>query len=108
MALIDIINWEVFTREEYPIHWAGVQHNLGVAYATRQNGIKLENIENSIRYEIAEASKWRSGIGIKGKNKKEYKEKAIEFVKNKFNVDVCEDTSEAICIGYYAVINEVI
>jgi Holliday junction resolvasome RuvABC endonuclease subunit len=52
-------------------------------------------------------TQWRSVIGIKGKNRKEHKANAIQYVKEKYNEVVNEDEADAICIGEYAKILKV-
>src|SRR6476661_6632674 len=39
---------EVYTRDDYPKRWAGVQNNLGMAYSDRIEGVRAENIEEAI------------------------------------------------------------
>jgi CHAT domain-containing protein/tetratricopeptide (TPR) repeat protein len=39
---------EVYTRKDYPEHWATVQNNLGLAYSKRIEGVRAENIEGAI------------------------------------------------------------
>src|SRR5919199_872913 len=39
---------EVYTREDYPEHWATVQNNLALAYSKRIEGVRAENIEEAI------------------------------------------------------------
>ncbi|MEG4089508.1 CHAT domain-containing protein [Microcoleus sp. Pol12B4] len=39
---------EVYTRENYPEHWATVQNNLGMAYSNRIEGVRAANIEEAI------------------------------------------------------------
>ena len=39
---------EVYTRKDYPEHWATVQNNLGLAYSKRIEGVRAENIEEAI------------------------------------------------------------
>ncbi len=39
---------EVYTRENYPEHWATVQNNLGMAYSDRIEGVRAGNIEEAI------------------------------------------------------------
>ena len=60
-------------------------------------------------YEI-QPSQWRSQIGIQGKNRKrdEYKQLAIEYVKNTLGIDVTDDEADSICagIGYIKMFTE--
>ena len=57
-------------------------------------------LNNCYYYEI-QASQWRSQIGIQGKNRKrdEYKQLAIEYVKNTLGIDVTDDEADSICAG---------
>jgi hypothetical protein len=38
----------IYTRQEFPEYWAMLQHNLGLAYASRIQGNRIENLERSI------------------------------------------------------------
>ena len=59
-------------------------------------------------YEI-QPSQWRSQIGIQAKNRKreEFKQLAIEYVKDTLGVDVTDDEADSICagIGYIRMFN---
>jgi uncharacterized protein YjbI with pentapeptide repeats len=39
---------KIYTRQEFPEYWAMLQHNLGLAYADRIQGNRIENLERSI------------------------------------------------------------
>mgnify|MGYP003489386875 FL=1 len=54
-----------------------------------------------IACEIINSSVWRKGLEIKGKKRDELKEKAKEYVFNKYGLTVEEDVAESICIGTY-------
>lgn len=57
---------------------------------------------NNIDYTIYKPSLWRKVIGInggKGIKRPEYKKRALDFVKNTYDLDTKEDIAEAICIG---------
>ena len=58
-------------------------------------------ILNDCYYYEIQASQWRSQIGIQGKNRKrdEYKQLAIEYVKNTLGVAVTDDEADSICAG---------
>lgn len=45
------------------------------------------------------ASSWKSALGIKGKARAEQKRNAANYVINKYNIKVSQDTADAICIG---------
>lgn len=57
--------------------------------------------EHKINYLIIPPSQWKSYCDIKGRKRAEQKENTIQFVKNKFNIDVSDDIADAICIGWY-------
>ena len=59
------------------------------------------SILNNCYYHEIQASQWRSQIGIQGKNRKrdEYKQLAIEYVKNTLDIDVTDDEADSICAG---------
>lgn len=59
------------------------------------------SILNECYYHEIQASQWRSQIGIQGKNRKrdEYKQLAIEYVKNTLGIDVADDEADSICAG---------
>ena len=59
-----------------------------------------------IACEIINASVWRKGLEIKGKNRDEFKQKAKEYVFNKYGLTVEDDVAESICIGTYYFISE--
>lgn len=54
---------------------------------------------NDIKYEVLAPSHWRSILNIKGRAREEQKQNAIDFVKEKFKLDVDSDVADAICIG---------
>ena len=59
--------------------------------------------KNNYLYSIVEPSKWKSFCKIKGKKRQEQKENAINFVKDKFDIDVSSDEADAICMGVWSV-----
>lgn len=59
-----------------------------------------------IQCEIIKPSVWRKGLEIKGKKREEFKEKAKEYVFNKYGLTVDDDIAESICIGTYYFIKE--
>ena len=60
----------------------------------------------AVKCEIIKPSVWRKGLEIKGKNRDEFKQKAKEYVFNKYGLTVNEDIAESICIGTYYFIKE--
>lgn len=65
--------------------------------------IKNSFYEQEFCYFVVENSKWRSVCGIKGRKREEQKANTQKFVLNKYNIEVSEDTADAICIGYYVI-----
>ena len=59
------------------------------------------SILNNCYYHEIQATQWRSQIGIQGKNRKrdEYKQLAIEYVKDTLGIDVTDDEADSICVG---------
>lgn len=58
-----------------------------------------------IPFTLVEPTKWRAFDGIKSRTREETKAEAIQAVKNKYYIDVSEDTAEAIGIGLWAIEN---
>lgn len=59
-------------------------------------------VNKGITYKVIEPSKWRSKLLFKqgrGIKRDELKRQAIDYVKDKFDMDCNEDEAEAICIG---------
>ena len=57
---------------------------------------------HNIETYIVEPSKWRSTLNFKqgaGVKREELKAQAIRYVKNEYNLDLSEDSCEAICIN---------
>lgn len=54
-----------------------------------------------IKCEIVKPTVWRKELEIKGKKRNELKEKAKEFVFNRYGLTVNDDIAESICIGTY-------
>lgn len=61
-------------------------------------------VQNNIAIEPILPSEWRDTIGInKPKaDRKIYKQRAMDYVKNNFGLDVGDDEADAICIGVAA------
>lgn len=55
----------------------------------------------NITFNKVKSSVWRSHFGINGKNRVTEKTRAIELIKNMYNIDVNDDVAEAILIGKY-------
>lgn len=52
-------------------------------------------------------SEWRKQCNIKGKKREELKQSAIDYVKQKYKIDVNDDEADAICIAEYGLSLEV-
>ncbi|MGN1341583.1 MAG: crossover junction endodeoxyribonuclease RuvC [Oscillospiraceae bacterium] len=61
--------------------------------------------EKDIAFTLVEPTKWRAFDGIKNRKREETKEAAIQAVKDKYYIEVSEDTAEAIGIGLWAIEN---
>lgn len=72
---------------------------------------KLTNIIGAVRclcigykcaFNLVLPSSWRSAIGIDGRKntqREEFKQRAMDWVKEKYGLDVSDDEAEAICIA---------
>lgn len=60
--------------------------------------------KNLPRTAILSAS-WKSGLGIRGKNRAEQKRNAQAFVTSTYNIKATQDESDAICIGTFKLSN---
>lgn len=78
------------------------QHNaLALIELAQLQGMILSKcLDKSLLYLIPRATEWRSVCGFSGGRRAEQKEQAIDFVKNKYDIDVSDDESEAICQGW--------
>lgn len=76
---------------------------LAMALGVYQLAAKTSCEKITLPYDIKliSPSKWRSGVGIKSKIRKDQKNEAIEKVKKEFNFTPSEDEAEAILIGLY-------
>lgn len=54
-------------------------------------------------FTIVKPSEWKSYCGIKGRKREEQKKNTQEFVKKKYDIEVNEDTADAIGIGVWTV-----
>ena len=56
--------------------------------------------DNVFYFEI-QASEWRAKLGMQstGRKRDEYKELSINYIKDKYDIDVSDDVSDAICAG---------
>jgi len=101
LHLIRIYNPDVVTLEEvYYSRNKQVYNKLSKLQGVIINCL----IEKDIEYEILMPSVWKNGIGIaKGKKTKREEEKrnSIKFVKDRYDLEVDDNTADAICMGYY-------
>lgn len=75
------------------------------AYATKGLAGLLMHIQIELRKRnmlviTVRPSEWRKGI-VKGRTRQELKSSAIEYIKNKYNLEVNDDEADAICIAEY-------
>ncbi len=65
-----------------------------------QSVIYIWCYKHGVAYTVLPPSVWRCELGGGfGKTRKEQKEKAIEYVRDRFGCDVSSDEADAICIG---------
>ena len=59
------------------------------------------SIFNNCFYFEIQASQWRKQIGIQSSRRKreEYKQMSIEYIRDRFKIDVSDDEADAICAG---------
>jgi len=85
----------------------GVQYqnnfNTYLQLGNIQGVIMAYLFELNIGFQIIEPSAWKSFCSIKGKKREEQKKNTQKFVKDKFGLDVSEDTADAIGIGVWAI-----
>ena len=66
----------------------------------------LAEVIGVITFKIIPSSTWRSGLDIKGNQRKVYKKNAQIFVEKNYSKTATEDESDAICIGTHYIRNE--
>ena len=62
--------------------------------------------EQGLDYQIVPSSTWKSICGVKGANRTAQKKDAQRYIKSKYNLEVIQDTCDAICIGDSVIISE--
>lgn len=73
----------------------------GFKTLSRLQGTLLDYFfEKEIPYVIIPSVTWKSICGIKGRKRAEQKQNAIDFVKEKYRIEVSSDTADAICLGF--------
>jgi Holliday junction resolvasome RuvABC endonuclease subunit len=101
ISLIEQYEPEVVTIEE--VHYSrnkNVYHKLSKLQGVLINCL----IEREIDFEVIVPSAWKNSLDVAKGNKtkrKEEKENSIKFVENEFGISVDNNTSDAICMGYY-------
>lgn len=61
--------------------------------------------ELKISHEVIHSQTWKSGLGIKGRDRATQKRNAQLFITDVYNIKVSQDESDAICIGTHYVKN---
>lgn len=58
-------------------------------------------LNKDVFYFEIQPSQWRKKLGMQasGRKREVYKKMSIDYVKEKYNIDVSDDTSDAICAG---------
>jgi len=84
-------------------HPQGASHSLAVTWAIGEVAgiVKSWTIQNDARYLIFNPSEWRRFCGFEQGRKKrnELKQMAMDYVKEKYNIECNSDVSDAVCIG---------
>jgi Holliday junction resolvasome RuvABC endonuclease subunit len=101
ISLIEKYEPEVVTIEE--VHYS---RNKNVYYKlSKLQGVLINClIEREIDFEIIVPSAWKNSLDVARGNKtkrKEEKENSIKFVEDEYGISVDNNTSDAICMGYY-------
>lgn len=68
--------------------------------ATLQGHLEVELRKKEMLVTKCRPSQWRKGK-VKGRTRQELKSSAIEYIKNKYNLEVNDDEADAICIAEY-------
>ena len=101
LAIIELL--ETYKPDIIVIEKLNVGRNMiAVRHLAKVTGVVYcYSILNKCFYYEIQTSQWRSQIGIQAKNRKrdEYKQLAIEYVKNTLGIDVTDDEADSICAG---------
>jgi crossover junction endodeoxyribonuclease RuvC len=100
--LIDEISpdFVVFENVQYQ------QNQYSFQLLSQMQGLVMAKLFSvNLGFQIIEPSGWKSYCGIKGRKRAEQKINTQIFVKEKYGLDVSEDISDAIGIGFWAVNN---
>lgn len=68
--------------------------------ATLQGHLEVELRKKEMLVTKCRPSEWRK-CKVKGRTRQELKSSAIEYIKNKYNLEVNDDEADAICIAEY-------
>ena len=85
------------------IEQLAVTRNAKVAQMLAGLQVAIEVMFRQEEYLVIEArpSEWRKYCNIKGKKREELKQNAVNYIKNKYKIEVNDDTAESICIAEY-------
>lgn len=85
------------------IEQLAVTRNAKTAQMLAGLQVAIEVMFRQEEYLVIEArpSKWRAYCAIKGKKREELKQNAVNYIKNKYKIEVNDDTAESICIAEY-------
>ena len=73
-------------------------HVQGVLINT---GYQKELANEVIKTEVYFASEWKKTCGVTGRKSAEQKANAQKFIRATYNIEVPQDTCDAICLGYH-------
>ena len=85
------------------IEQLAVTRNAKVAQMLAGLQVAIEVMFRQEEYLVIESrpSEWRKYCNIKGKKREELKQNAVNYIKNKYKIEVNDDTAESICIAEY-------
>lgn len=85
------------------IEQLAVTRNAKVAQMLAGLQVAIEVMFRKEEYLVIEArpSEWRKYCNIKGKKREELKQNAVNYIKNKYKIEVNDDAAESICIAEY-------
>ena len=82
--------------------WVSQNPKASQILTTILGGVRYWAITHDCRFTTILPSSWRKVLGMNEYKEKrsELKQKSIDYVKEKFNIDATDDVSDAICIAF--------
>lgn len=97
---------KIVMEEVIPTTGKNIKTWKALIYLQAELVIFLHNEFPQVQIELIYPNSWRSKIGIqtgRGITREKLKEEDINFVKQKYNISVNDDTADAICIAYSSI-----